>query len=308
VRKHLGVVFYRFLVGREAITLTVNGEAVIPWDPFMESHPATQPMPPDHLWLGNSPVQVAPFVLPHHSRLTIAEDELGAGPRGWTAQQGFYIYRAHRLLVAGGWLSLPRMSRHDTVKLARIRVDLDNTVDELWQIDVRKATARIPGPLQPDMERIAHRTRDAAARVFRFRGKQEARQPGAAGALHFVWQSTRTREGRSFTVNREHPVLSVLRAQSPETRAAVDRALRLAEEHLPVEAIVLHAQEEPRDTHTPFEGDEREVADILRSSVQAMVAAGTTPLGAVDALTDVEPFNDFPQVVQSLREDLANEH
>jgi hypothetical protein len=308
VRKHLGVVFHRFLVGREAITLTVNGEPVTPWDPFMESHPATQAMPRDHLWLGNSPVDISPFVLPHHSRLSEAEDELAAGPRGWTAQQGFYIYRARRLLVAGGWMGLPRMSRLDAVKLARIRVDLDNTVDELWQIDVRKATARIPGPLQPDMERIAHRSRDAAARVFRFRGMQEAREPGTPSALHFVWQSNRTRGGRSFTVNREHPVLAALRAQSPATRAAVDQALRLAEEHLPLEAIVLHAQEQPRDTHTPFDGDAREVTDILRSSVDAMVTAGTTALRAIDALANVEPFDDFPQVVQVLREEFENEH
>jgi hypothetical protein len=102
--------------------------------------------------------------------------------------------------------------------------------------------------------------------------------------------------------------LTALRRQSPESRAAVDVALRLVEEHLPVEAIVLHAQEQPRDTHIPFADGEREVAGILRSSVLAMVNAGASALAAIDALANVEPFGDFPQVVQIFREELENEY
>ena len=308
VRGHLGVVFHRYLIGRDAIRLTVNQHPVKGWDPFLESHTSTQALPPERLWLSGRAIDVAPFVLPHQSRLSEAEHELAAGARGWNAQQGFYIYRARRLLVAGGWLGLPRTQREEHLKLARIRVDLDNSMDAFWQIDVRKATARIPGALQQDMQRIARATRSRASEVYRFRGKQEARQPGTPSSLHFVWQTTRTRDGRSFTVNRDHPTLTALRRQSPESRAAVDLTLRLVEEHLPVEAIVLHAQEQPRDTHIPFADGEREVAEILRSSVLAMINVGASALAAIDALANVEPFGDFPQVVQILREELENEH
>lgn len=304
VRRHLGVVFHRFVVGRDAIRLTVNGEPVVAWDPFLESHPATQALAPETLWLEGQPIEVCPFVLPHESRLTAAQYEAAAGAGGWNAQQGFYIYRERRLLVAGGWLGLPRAQREEHVKLARVRVDLPNTMDELWQIDVRKATARIPGPLQPDMQRIAQASRTRASEVYRFRGKQEARRSGASQALHFVWQTNITREGRSFTINREHPALNAARAQSSQTRAAIDTALRLVEEHLPIEAIVMHAQERPQETHTPFAGGEQEVAAILRSSVQAMVAEGISPAAALAALAVVEPFDDFPQVVEILREEL----
>ena len=35
-----------------------------------------------------------------------SEYKAAAGPDGWTAQQGFYVYRNERLLVAGSWLGL----------------------------------------------------------------------------------------------------------------------------------------------------------------------------------------------------------
>lgn len=308
VRSHLAVVFHRYLSGRDAVRLTVNGEAVIGWDPFLTTHPSTQPLPDETLYLAERSIGVAPFVLPHHSRMTAQQHEDAAGPGGWNAQQGFYIYRARRLLVAGGWLGLPRTQREEHLKLARIRVDLDNAMDEEWQIDVRKATARIPGPLQPDLQRIARAARTRAAEVYRFRGKQEARRPGTSSSVHFVWQTSRTRHGRAFSVNRRHPALTALRERSAETRAAIDTALRLVEEHLPVEAIVMHAQEQPREaSHSPFAGQENEVDQILRSSVQAMTDVGVTPQVAVEALADVEPFDDFPHVVQVLREELRVE-
>lgn len=65
----------------------------------------------------------------HFSKLTVQEYELTAGPDGWMASQGFYVYRNHRLLVAADWLGLGlRKERH--FELARIRIDISNAADE----------------------------------------------------------------------------------------------------------------------------------------------------------------------------------
>ena len=188
VSDHLAVVFHRFLSGPHPVRLRVGDRYVAPWDPFMESHPATQPLATETLWQAGHAVIVTPFVLPHQSLLDDAAHRTAAGPGGWNSQQGFYVYRARRLLVAGGWLGLPRMQREEHHKLARIRIDLDNAVDEQWQIDVRKARARIPGPLQADLQRIARVARSRASDVYRFRGKVAAREAGRPTALNFVWQ------------------------------------------------------------------------------------------------------------------------
>ena len=307
VDRHLAMVFHRFLAGRNAVSIKVNGRAVEPWDPFLESHPATQRLPTEILAVASARVEVHPFVLPHVSKLSADEHRRAAGPSGWNAHQGFYVYRGRRLLVAGGWLGLPRMQREEHNKLARIRVDLDNSLDELWQIDVRKATARIPGVLQPDFRRIAESTRARAADVYRYRGKTVARSGERQTGLRFVWERVRQREGAHvFRVNRKHPVLAAMSDQPDAVRAAVERALRLVEENLPVEAIVLESRERPEiEARTPFSDDPAGVGRMLREAHSAMVRAGTEPVLALAALAAAEPFDAFPEIVQALREEIG---
>ena len=66
-----------------------------------------------------------PNVLPHVSKLSKQAHEAASGPEGWNAEQGFYIYRNRRMLVAGDWLG-PRFQKEEHYKLARIGVDLPN--------------------------------------------------------------------------------------------------------------------------------------------------------------------------------------
>jgi len=49
-------------------------------------------------------VEVECHVLPHKDMLSPADHQAAAGPDGWNSQQGFYVYRNGRLLLAGGWL------------------------------------------------------------------------------------------------------------------------------------------------------------------------------------------------------------
>jgi hypothetical protein len=91
------------------------------------------------------------YVLPHQDKLDPSVYKRAAGPDGWTAQQGFYVYRNQRLLVAGSWLGLghPRpWTKEEGCRLARLRVDLPNSLDSEWKIDIRKSTARPPAALR----------------------------------------------------------------------------------------------------------------------------------------------------------------
>lgn len=305
--QHLGMVFHRFLSGRKAIVIRVNGAPVDPWDPFLEEHPATQRLPMERLAFAGRSVIISPHVLPHVSKLQPEAHARAAGSRGWNAHQGFYVYRARRLLVAGDWLGLSRMQQEEHYKLARIRIDLDNALDQAWQIDVRKATARIPGALQPELRRIAQSTRRRASEAYRFRGKAVARASDRQKTMSFVWERRTHRDGvHAFRVNRRHPVLAALATDSAEVRVAVERALRLAEENLPVEAIVMDAREHPEDrARLPFADDQSEVGAMLRDAHAAMVSTGTEPEAALRALAAIEPFDAHPEIVQALLEEIA---
>jgi hypothetical protein len=300
VEHHLAMVFHRFLTGPGAVALWINDGQIEPWDPFLEGHPATQRLPTEGLVLRDQRVRVAPFVLPHHSKLTKDEHRRAAGEGGWNAHQGFYIYRARRLLVAGGWMRL--FQREEHCKLARIRIDLPNALDSDWQIDVRKATARFPGALRADLRRIAEVTRRRATGVYRHRGKVIARS--ATQGHVFVWRQQLHRGRVGYVINREHPLVSELLQQ----HADAEHVLRLVEETVPASLIALDASERPDQQALPFEMAEAgEVRRMAADIYPLLRRLGQSHDEAVRQLATMEPFDRFPEVLASLEDDDAGE-
>lgn len=301
---HLAMVFHRFLSGRRGISLSINGAAVRGWDPFLSDNSFTQHLPVEHLPFDGGRVTVTPHVLPHISKLTADEHRAAAGPRGWNAHQGFYVYRSKRLLVAGDWLGLP-YKQEEHHKLARISIDLENDMDLAWQIDVRKATARIPGPLRDPLRRIAEATRQIASAVYRFRGKTVARSTRDAG-VHFVWKRVMGRDGVSYRISREHPLVLDALDQADDARALLESTLRLVEESLPVAGILMDASEDPDrlPARAPYEGHSDEVLALLRGRHEAMVRAGAEPRHALATLADIEPFDQHAELIAVLEEEI----
>lgn len=299
VEAHLAMTFHRFLAGPGSVELWINERRIEPWDPFLESHPATQKLPVEPLALQGDRIEVAPFVLPHHAKLSKQEHAEAAGPGGWNAHQGFYIYRAKRLLVAGGWLRL--FQREEHCKLARIRIDLPNTLDSEWQIDVRKATARYPGALRTDLKRIAEVTRKRATAVYRHRGKVIARS--ATKEHVFVWRQRLQRGKVGYVVNREHPLVQDLLERDPEG----EHVLRMIEETVPAAVIALDASERPDQQALPFEvADTAEVGRMAEDIYALVRRLGRSHDEAVRQLATMEPFDRFPEVVAAI-EDSAPE-
>ncbi len=300
VVRHLSMVFHRF-ISEDGLRVVVNDGPIVAWDPFLAGARGGQRLPDDTLRLGAGVIHVRPHVLPHFSNLSREEHASAAGPRGWNQQQGFYIYRARRLLVAGDWLGLP-IQPEEHYKLARIRVDLDNSMDLEWQIDVRKASARIPREVTQEMRRIADATRRRAAEAYRYRGKNLARTVGRAHG--FVWAARIHNDLVSYRIDRDHPVVRRARDAAGPARSDVDALLRLVEETVPIAAIVMDARERPDAARGPFDGRESEVRSMLRDTLTAMVEHGARPFDALRMLAGREPFTDHPQLVAALAEEL----
>ena len=126
----------------------MNGRSITPWNPFLTDHESTWSSPIDRIPSPGGTVEVQCHVLPHKDRLGAKAHDAAAGPHGWTAQQGFYVYRNERLLVAGGWLGLGRRARLEPrggpPPGANPAWTFPNTADSAWKIDIRKSTARPP--------------------------------------------------------------------------------------------------------------------------------------------------------------------
>ncbi len=196
VERHLAMVFHRYIDrDQRRVVIRLNGRSVVGWDPFAVNHPSTMPQRAARLRDVSGVVDVRGYVLPHRDRFRLAEEhETAGGPDGWVAQQGFYIYRAGRLIVAGGWLGLGgsrEWLRDEASQLARIQVDILNSGDRAWRIDVRKATARPPAALRESLTRIAVDVRRAARDVYVHRGVRV--QTFGAGRAGSLWKSTASR-------------------------------------------------------------------------------------------------------------------
>lgn len=301
VSKHLSVVFHRFLSGPGKVTIAVNGRDIVPWDPFVESHPATQCLGTEALAFRGDKVQVTPFVLPHRDKLTDDEKVTGGGPDGWNQAQGFYLYRGGRLLVRGSWLNLG-FAKDEHTKLARIRIDVPTTMDHHWQVDVKKASARAPGPLQPDLKRIAKSARKRAEDVYRFRGKATSRKRAAAH-VH-SWTQVNLRGATKYRINRSHPMIQALLTGSSTDRIAVEKVLRLIEETLPIPLIGLALAKSIDEPQPPFAQSSSEVAHMFRVMVEQAIGRGDSPRDAIDRFAKAEPFVDHPEVVQAISEEI----
>ncbi|MBK9246082.1 MAG: ATP-binding protein [Burkholderiales bacterium] len=305
VEAHLAMVFHRLLQApKPSLCLLLNGRPVAPWDPFMVGHPAkpwASPIARTNTDAG--PVEVECHVLPHKDRLTSRELAVAAGPNGWTAQQGFYVYRNERLLVAGGWLGLGpgrAWNREEAHRLARIRLDIPNTADAAWTIDIRKSTARPPVSLRPWLTRLAEDTRERARKVFAFRGSPP---PGPSGnAIEQAWRVEHSATGARYRIDEKHPAVAAVLDSSGEQLPLVRAMLRVIEETVPVQRIWLDTAENRETPRTGFAGEPpASILHVLATLYADMVdRRGMSPDAAKRMLMSTEPFHNYPTLIASL--------
>jgi hypothetical protein len=300
VGEHLGMVFHRFLGA--SFRVLINGRQprhqVKPWDPFLASNHATQQLPVESIRTPAGVVTVRPYVLPHKDKLGDRLHDAAAGPAGWNAQQGFYVYRNERLLVAGDWLGLP-YTKEEHYKLARIQIDLPNTMDNDWDIDVKKSRARPPGVIRDRLRVLADITRQRAVEVYRHRGRYGARN--APGPEAFAWVPGRRKDRLVYTVNRDHPLAAAVLAAAGDNRPAVEALLRLLEETVPVRQIWLDAAQTPDGHARPFEEVvDREVMQVMTQVYAAMRRAGHPPEDARERVAAMDAFAAHPHLIATL--------
>lgn len=168
--QHLGMVFHRFLSGearrRKKLKITLNGTNVEAWDPFAKDEKATIQLPPGQLEIhgdrGPGLVAYTPYILPAQERFSsLKAFNRYAGPGKWNYQQGFYIYRADRMIQSGGWSYMRTSDEH--TKLARVALDFWPDLDSAFDLNVAKARVNLPADLrtqlQPHVEQLVKQAR-----------------------------------------------------------------------------------------------------------------------------------------------------
>lgn len=225
---HLAMVFHRFLSGgTHGVVITVNGEKLVPWDPFAAREPATAELPAQRFELttgsGSGHVQLRRFVLPSRERFSApSEFERLSGPLKWNRQQGLYIYRADRLVQWGGWGGVRAIDEH--TKLARASLDFDTDLDIAFNINVAKMRVSLPTDLRQMLERPLHelclRANDAYRRApRRSRANDDTTPPKsrvAAGPIPDAGLALRSAAAQSGEYPAFKRIIDALKRQSPD--------------------------------------------------------------------------------------------
>ena len=258
---------------------------------------ATQKFPEEPLH--NNRVRLRGFVLPHKSKLTEEEFRKAEGPRGWNEQQGFYIYRNERLLLAGDWLGMFRKEEH--YKLARIMVDLPNNLDSEWQIDIKKSVARSPLTLKDQLKAYATKVRAQAVEVYRHKGRVLQRKYSSV-EFHPVWLEKIRHGKRFYQINREHPLINSLLNSSNSAQPELTTLLKFIEETVPVPLITIKESEQPELQGQPFEETDQEpVRKAMKRMYDRLLSDGKSEDQAKSIILNIEPFNLFPQFIEYLK-------
>lgn len=188
---HLSMVFHRFLLGQtrsgHRVEILLNGQAIEPWDPFLPSHPKTRVLPgfaenlpgPGDV---DCPVTGRPVVLPHKAQFDDESEWRRAGYDGqWNQRQGLYIYRADRLIQAGGWCDIWQRDEH--TKLLRVALAFDPELDDLFEINAAKMSVTLPPLLARSLQDHLKEARKSARRRYKVEGgaRRKRKKPPGTG-------------------------------------------------------------------------------------------------------------------------------
>lgn len=294
--EHLALVFHRF-TQREgdhaAVNMTVNGLTLPARDPFLGSNQFRQALEGQTISHARGKVEVAPFILPPMSHLTLEEIEMAGGSEGLRGTQGFYVYRGRRLVIWGTWFRL--VPKQEFYKLTRVRVDIPNSFDELWALDIKKSAAYPPDVIRDRLKQLIPHFADKSRKAIEYPGRKARNDPAAVP----LWSRDEPKHG-SFTyqVNVSHPLIEKL---SESLDASGQRHLQLILEHLgtsiPYESIYADMCSDQR---TKAGSDN---IDDLVEMAQSLLEI--TELG-IDRVLRIDPLARFPAQHAAIKEKLSN--
>ncbi len=152
------------------LVLRINGAVVSRIDPFLTHHRGTQRGQQERVKVEDAWVMVQPYTLPYISKLRAADRQAAQVTGSLRDSQGFYIYRGGRLVLWATWFGI--IPRDELGKLARVQVDIPNTLDQLWALDVKKSSASPPPEVRRRLKQIANQIIRPSRRVHEYRGRR----------------------------------------------------------------------------------------------------------------------------------------
>lgn len=228
-KKHTELVFHRFY---KQIAIYYHGKRIEKRDPFLlDSVGRQQTGRKTEITVDNSNITVIPYTLPFANSLTPDEKALLGNPKSIYDGQGFYLYRNKRLISWGSWMHMG--IRSELNKLARIQVDIPSSLDDVWMLDVKKSSAKIPDKIKDMIKMAVEDSIVRSKRTTRFPGIKEQ------SVEYRVWDRINEHDGKiRYQINRETPsIVALYDAIGKSEKELLDIVLSQIECYLPKYSI-----------------------------------------------------------------------
>jgi hypothetical protein len=170
LQQHLSAVYQRFLDPADTrarnIKMSLNGDPVLPWDPFCTglSQEAGKETTKVELTDGRKTTfTMRAYILPRKEEF--GTEKAAKAARISNSAQGIYVYRENRLIHGPDWLKM--FSKEPHISLLRVEFSFDHTLDEAFQIDIKKSQIILNEALYDHVLDFLTPPRRAAEDVYR---------------------------------------------------------------------------------------------------------------------------------------------
>ena len=231
-RSHLELIYHNFLdkTSKSPIELRFNYRPLAVKDPFLTKHPGTQPLSEEEIELEGHHIKIKPYILPYINKLKPEDINLLGTLDDLRNKQGIYVYRNNRLIIWGTWFRLD--TKNELNKLARIRVDIPNSLDHIWDIDIKKSTASLPNSIKQNLKFIVTRAIGSSERVYIHQGNKLINDE-----YDHVWELLKKNEKTFFEINKKLLIYKAfLQSLSTDQAKQFKALIKLIEATVPFKA------------------------------------------------------------------------
>lgn len=300
VSSYMSLIFHRF-INDGRLKISLNNYELEGLDPFLESkrHKVTRFRPFSIVIPGYNEVEreitIQPIILPYASDLTKKEVALLGGIDNLRTKQGFYIYRNERLIIWGTWFG---QQRSELTKNARIKVDIPNSLDDIWKIDIKKQNATIPGRIKNQLKRAVNDVMNTSVRQQKYRGREEK----VNGDIDYIWKRMETRGNFYYEINRDSKLLKYVKNHvSDEASQYFDMFIDEIEQNIPLQQIYI---DKSSNTAITKEDENRDI-DVKQKAIMmidfTLKVSGMKADTAIDNIIKSEPFCNYPKLELELK-------
>jgi hypothetical protein len=265
---YLSLIFHRYLNGEtdNKLNIKVNSLKIKGLDPFLVKHKKINIRQEFNLAIKDTlgverQIIVQPYVLPYQKDLSIEDLELLGGITNLRTKQGFYIYRNKRLIIWGTWFGI---ARNELTKNARIRVDIPNTLDDIWSIDIKKQNATIPKSIKNSLTKAVTETMDFSVKIQNHRGRIAKLNDD----LDYIWNRVQCRENKyMYIINRKNRIFELLKENvDDDAMSRFEMVLEEIENSIPYQQIYIDISQDIVDEE---DNDER-LKDIENKGIMCI--------------------------------------